>query len=414
MKETRTAEFLRRPGMEHFLRNLILTAALSILVIIAAAGYGIYRVYQNHIIGDAQEDAVKLCEALIAQNRDLLFTAGPGGRPHFSIAPGNLELLDRRLRRDLAPFQIIKVKIYDAGGRILFSTEHRLIGEIDAENPRLRKALQGESDSHLEQKDSLRDLAEEHVLDVDVVETYVPIGVEGKVVGAFEIYRDVTSYRQDIRTAAVTSLIILGGILLLVTSTAFLFVRRSVRGMAEVQERLREMATTDALTGVFNRGTILARAREEISRFDRRREQDSTYSLSFILLDIDHFKIINDTFGHLTGDQVLREVSERIRSSLRDYDLFGRFGGEEFLVVLPDAALDGALATAERIRQATYAKPFVFKEPLINVTVSLGVATTREDERDLTKILRRADESLYLAKERGRNAVASAEGATGT
>jgi len=413
MKETRTAEFLRRPGMEYFFRNLILTAALSILVIVAAAGYGIYGVYQNHIIHDAQEDSANLCEALIAQNRDLLFTTGPGDRPLLSIAPGNLEVLDRRLRRDLAPFQIVKVKIYDAGGRILFSTEPRLIGEIDAGNPRLRRALQGRSDSHLERKESLRDLAEEEVLDADVVETYVPIGIEGKVVGAFEIYRDVTSYRRDIRAAAATSLIILVVILLLVAGIAFLFVRRTVRDLTEVQERLKEMATIDSLTGCLNRGIILARAREEISRFDRRREKDSAYALSFILLDIDHFKKINDTFGHLTGDQVLRETSERIRSSLREYDILGRFGGEEFLVVLPGTPLDGALATAERIRQAINRTPFVFREPLITVTASLGVTTTREDERDLTRILRRADESLYLAKERGRNAVASAEGATG-
>jgi diguanylate cyclase (GGDEF)-like protein len=409
MDESTTLKNSEGPGVDRFIRRLALIAALSILVTIAAAGYGIFRVYRGHVIRDAEAAAISLSEILVAQNEDLLIAPGPDGQPRLSIAPAHLGLVEHNLRLQLTPFQIVKVKIYDRKGEILFSTEPGLVGEIDDDNSRLLNALGGRPDSHLEQKDRVRDLADERKLDVDVVETYVPIRVGERVIGVFEIYRDVTKYRQEIHSAVGNSILLLTAIVGLVVGVALFFVVRASKKLDTAQRQLRRMATTDALTGVMNRGTILARAREEISRIDRRREEDSDYGLGFILLDIDHFKMINDRFGHLTGDQVLCEICERIRSILRSYDLLGRFGGEEFLIVLPDASLTGALATAERIRQAIRSKPFVFQEPLFDVTASFGVAIAREQEHDLSRILQRADEGLYLAKERGRDGVATME-----
>ncbi len=408
-KETMAVEVkksIARGSIQLLLSRLILASGISMVVIIVGSGYGIYRIYSNHIIHAAEDNAVQLGQALVLEQRDLLFSRDPAGRPRLFVDPRNLETLDRRLRPFLHSFQIVKIKIYNAGRKIIFSTEPALIGQVDGANRRLLHALQGDADSHLENKGSLRDLANEEQLNVDVVESYVPIRVGPVVVGAFEVYVDVTRYRHQIVTTVANSVLILGGILLAVFGVSFFFVKSAARHVKEVQQKLHIMATTDALTGTLNRGTILAHAREEISLRERRRQQKTGYSLSFILLDIDNFKQINDTYGHLVGDKVLEEVVQRVREAARDYDLLGRFGGEEFLLVLPDASFAGAVAAAERVRQAVDARPFASGAPEIRMTVSLGVATSRPGEENLDEVLHRADAGLYKAKAAGRNRVA--------
>ena len=188
-----------------------------------------------------------------------------------------------------------------------------------------------------------------------------------------------------------------------VFGVSFIFVKNASTRMRETQEKLHVLATIDALTGVYNRGAIVDRAREEISRIDRRRQQQNDYSLSFIMLDIDHFKKVNDTYGHLAGDQVLRDMALRIQETVRDYDQLGRYGGEEFLLVLPNATFESAVVAAERVRQAVRTRPFIYNDTPLSVTVSLGITTTLSGEEDLGIVLQRADEGLYKAKAEGRD-----------
>lgn len=396
-------------GVAAIFRSLVLAVALSMVVILGAAGYGIYTVYQKRVISNSENDAVNIAQFLSTEYQDLLFAAGPVGRSMVFVESEAQEVLDKRLRRILSDFQIVKIKVYNHEKRIVFSTEPELIDKVDADNARLLRALSGQVDSHLESKALIRDLKDEKRLDVDVVETYVPIRINQGVAGAFEIYRDVTPYRRQIFSTVTTSVIILCLILLLANGTLFLFIRRASRLLAEAQEQLRKMAITDSLTGALNHGSIIARAQEEISRLARHRERHSGYDLSVILLDIDHFKKVNDTFGHLAGDQVLRELCDRVRRILRDYDILGRFGGEEFLIVLPDVSLAGAVEVAERLRQSVAADPCHFEDKTINITISLGVASISQEGEGLTQVLQRADKSLYMAKNAGRNRVASAE-----
>lgn len=397
---------LSRPeGARRLFRGVVLLMALAIPVIVLLSGYGIYRVYQQHIVRSAEEEAVQLSKILIGEQRDLLFTDGPDGGSVLYVDPMYRDTLDRRLRQFLQAFHIVEIKVYDRQGRVLFSTDPAIIGEVDQDNPRLGRALAGTADSHLERKGSLRDLDRETRLDVDVVETYVPIRSAGQVVGSFEVYLDTSRYRKDIYSGVLASVLIVAAILLAFFGVFVAFMKGATQRLSAAQEKLHRLATVDALTGILNRGTILARAREEVSRIERRRQQKSGYALSFILLDIDHFKKINDTFGHLTGDQVLRELAERVRAAIRDYDLFGRYGGEEFLVILPDSPFSGTKVAAERIREAVGSRPFVFEGPVLQVTVSLGIATALEGEQDLSQVLQWADEGLYLAKDRGRNQV---------
>ncbi|GAA1799439.1 diguanylate cyclase [Planosporangium flavigriseum] len=165
--------------------------------------------------------------------------------------------------------------------------------------------------------------------------------------------------------------------------------------------RVQELATTDELTGVPNRrhfyalaGTLVAAARR------------SGRALGAVMLDIDKFKGINDTYGHATGDDVIREVANRVAASVRDSDVLGRYGGEEFVAVLPD--LDGGVDLAERIRAAVAASPVPTRSGPVPVTVSVGLARLGPVDDDLDQLVARADHALYRAKDAGRNRVEEA------
>ena len=174
-------------------------------------------------------------------------------------------------------------------------------------------------------------------------------------------------------------------------------------------EKLKYIGLTDSLTGVYNRRYIDRRLLEEIARA---RRQD--YPISFMYLDIDHFKRVNDTVGHQGGDEVLREVAQRIKAELRLSDALARFGGEEFVVLLIDADLDSAAFVAERIRASVAgALISVPQQTQVSVTVSIGVACLAggdhggEDEAIARALVAHADEALYEAKATGRNRVIS-------
>ena len=173
--------------------------------------------------------------------------------------------------------------------------------------------------------------------------------------------------------------------------------------LLHARDELQAVAAHDALTGLWNRGAILDLLRGEISRRKR-----TTDALGVIMADVDYFKKINDTHGHLVGDAVLQEVTRRLATSLRQYDSVGRYGGEEFLIVLPACNAPNLLISAERLRRSVADKPVETRVGQIPVTLSLGLASVEQGEKetpDSETFLRRADEALYAAKDRGRNRV---------
>lgn len=162
-------------------------------------------------------------------------------------------------------------------------------------------------------------------------------------------------------------------------------------------------AAHDALTGLWNRGAILDLLNRELSR--RQRSGDA---LGVIMADIDYFKKVNDTHGHLVGDAVLREVTRRLAVGVRPYDVVGRYGGEEFLIVFPGCGAANLIAGAERLRHGIADQPIETSVGPIPVTLSLGLAWVEQDQKetlDCEAFLRIADEALYAAKARGRNRV---------
>lgn len=162
-------------------------------------------------------------------------------------------------------------------------------------------------------------------------------------------------------------------------------------------QRINEMAIRDELTGVYNRRYLMERIAEETHRCMR---SGSTFCICMV--DIDLFKKINDTYGHLSGDDVLRNVASTASKALRQADFFGRFGGEEFAMVLTDTPVEGAMITAQRVREQIEKLAFPEINETLRVTISIGVAEhVRGSESAAT--LKRADEALYRAKEGGRN-----------
>ena len=188
--------------------------------------------------------------------------------------------------------------------------------------------------------------------------------------------------------------------------------RRNAELAAALRQN-RELATHDDLTGAYNRRHII-----ELLEQERLRAQRTGRSFCVCLMDLDHFKEINDRYGHLAGDDVLKQFAERVQGEIRALDQvgrdgkdwsadasnFGRYGGEEFLLVLPETGLDGAVSCSERIRQRVADSHFQTEGGLLNMTVSCGLTAHRPGE-DIRATLARADRALYLAKDKGRNRV---------
>ena len=178
-------------------------------------------------------------------------------------------------------------------------------------------------------------------------------------------------------------------------------VREMSRRLKAAQAALVEAATTDELTQVASRRQTMDRLREEIERSRR-----SGRPLSLVMADIDHFKAVNDTYGHGAGDLVLKEVAARMAGGLRPYDLLGRIGGEEFLIIAPDTDIDGALAIAERARGLVAGDPIGIGDRAVVVTGSFGVTLIDPVEPvALDRSLARVDSAMYTSKEMGRNRV---------
>lgn len=171
------------------------------------------------------------------------------------------------------------------------------------------------------------------------------------------------------------------------------------RRMIQLEEELRLRATRDGLTGLWSRQAILDHLPGEVARAHR-----GGTAVAVVLADLDHFKRVNDTFGHLAGDAVLHECARRMQAGVRPYDRVGRYGGEEMLLVLPDCDGARAVAICERVRSAVCSTPVPWDDAQIAVSVSVGV-TLLSDQAGVTGALDRADRALYQAKAAGRNQV---------
>ncbi|MEW6739745.1 MAG: GGDEF domain-containing protein [Nitrospirota bacterium] len=396
----------KRPN--YLLRVFTIFSALSVVTILLLAGLGIYRIYHNHIISDAENDAVNIGYAIFEQEKDMLISYDSNSNAAIFVADKDFPVLDDRMKKYLHPMNMFKIKFFSKDKKIIYSTDHSIIGKVDDKNTTLSRALKGEVVSKIVKKGSVMDLAGEKRYDVDVVETYFPIiDKKHEIIGSFEVYIDVTRSYQQIKKVLLSSLSVLSIVLLFVFGFLFVLMRRLTDQLSTAQNELENIAVTDGLTKIYNRGHLIVRAEEEFLKTKRLIEKGmvSTFC-GLIMFDVDHFKKINDRYGHPVGDEVLKEVSARLRNSLRKYDILGRYGGEEFLVILPNTSFEDTRVVAERIWRTIRERPFVIADLSINVTASMGIACFDGADNDLNHVLKRADDGLYKAKNEGRDMIA--------
>lgn len=206
-----------------------------------------------------------------------------------------------------------------------------------------------------------------------------------------------TIANEQKRTAQVIAL--LGALtLLFLLGSAYLMLNYFARRLQAAQHALEQAAITDVLTGLHNRRYVMTRLLEELDRSGRKNSH-----VGVLMIDVDRFKSVNDTYGHLAGDDVLKEVAARIRNCARPYDTAARYGGEEFLVIAPDMEASGLQALAERIRQQVANTPVPTRGQDIPVTISIGATVSDPKQDTVDSLTARADLALYQAKDSGRN-----------
>ncbi len=165
-------------------------------------------------------------------------------------------------------------------------------------------------------------------------------------------------------------------------------------------EEIYRLTTIDGLTQISNKRFFMESLEREIARAHRYQR-----ALSLVMFDLDHFKKINDTYGHLAGDYVLKQLASAVKQKIRREDLFARYGGEEFAIILPEITLGAALTFSEKIRQLVEEQEFRFEKTAIDVTISMGVAAVDDEVKEVDVLIKRSDEQLYAAKGAGRNRV---------
>lgn len=407
---THTETLLPAGGAARRLSRLFaLLSVLAVAAILILAGYGIYRVYSHEMTRMAEATAIHVGESIFEQERATLLQ-WDGRSSAVAVRPEDFAGLDLRMKKFLRTFNMHKIKVFSAGKSIVYSTDAKVIGEVEADNVALDGVLaKGSVVSKLEFKNTVRDFNGEDRFSVDVVETYLPIRIDNFIVGAFEMYTDISATRDRVRRAMAYTLAVLAAVLVAVFAALYTPMHIGMARLRKAEERLRDLASVDGLTGVFNRRHVLDQIGAERERMLRAGGEEAAGCMALLMVDIDHFKRVNDTHGHLVGDEVLRATTSRLSAALRTYDFIGRYGGEEFLVALPGTDLAGGLLVAERMRACICDAPVRCGGVTLQVSISVGVATTLNADEQTTEILKRADAGLYKAKEGGRNRVCSVQ-----
>ncbi len=316
----------------------------------------------------------------------------------------------KRLHEDvikqMAGSSVLKVKIYDLNGLTVFSTDPKQIGEYKSENSGFLSAKNGVPASGISIRDRF-DAFEGVIADRNLVSSYIPIRArEGAPVEAvFEVYSDVTDlaaklerFQWEISGWVVGTLSLLYVILFVVVRRADITIQRQEKVRRANEAKIHYQAYYDSLTDLPNRVSFGERLGEAIKRAKRAERM-----LGVLYIDIDEFKLVNDSFGHATGDGVLRGVAQRLRSCIRETDMLFRTGGDEFTVIIEGlecVGSPGALAT--RIIDAT-TDPMLVNEHELIATVSIGIAVFPKDDVTVEKLVKDADTAMHRAKEVGRN-----------
>jgi diguanylate cyclase (GGDEF)-like protein len=392
-----------------FINIILLISLIAVLILPLYVIYFLTPAFTDFLLDDTEKRLIQVAERMAGSLED------EGSIGYQSITPHFIQRLED-IRKSIG---LTKVKIFAVDSTIVYSTDPKDIGNKSNKSFFPEVVATGYPRSYIATKEVSggSPLSNQH----QIIETYVPIinGNNYDVVGVFEIYYDITSTNKALDRLTQRVYFVLLVIVLVLLSAVLLSVSRARANMrkrefaeleirrqkellehqhcelAEMHEQAQALSLQDHLTGLGNRRLL------EI-HFDRAFALAHRYGkeLALIMLDVDHFKAYNDNNGHQAGDLALVNLATIIRKQLRETDLAFRYGGEEFLLLLPEIDMESGLRVAEKLRMTVAGN--------INVTISMGVTAYRPGAT-IDGMIREADEALYKAKLQGRNRVVSAE-----
>ncbi|MHB8846320.1 MAG: GGDEF domain-containing protein [Nitrospirota bacterium] len=359
---------------------LIICLAISVLVP-AVSIYVIHPVFRNYVYDIERNNSIRLANHLKGNVVD-----GSGELKDASVFRWEVE----QLRQDIG-IQVIRV--YDADGVVIYSEDGTDIGTKISHPAILNSVARKKNISMLDASKSFS--AEGDTLLHNVVKTYVPIMKGDRYLGALEMHNDVTGPLHRLETLLHKLAIIPIAFMTLFCAIIWHLIGRVRNDVSQIEQ----LYMTDGLTGLLNRRTLMEKLIYETG--SARRYQ---HPLSLIMCDVDDFKKINDTYGHQIGDEALKNVSAALRSLLRATDIVGRYGGDEFLVILPESGREGAAHFASRLMAAVRAENVSGLSTRIELTLSIGMAVMVPGAPvSAEELLRLADGALYEAKKCGKD-----------
>ena len=389
-------------------RFFSVTSLIGIVVVTACLFWTYRAQIERHLIDHESRANADLTRAFAnsvwGRYRSFVLDSAGRSRESLSADPAVAQLRADVLAK-MSGLQIVKIKIYNVEGLTVFSTDEKQIGEDKSANEGFRGARAGGVASQITYREKFD--AFEGVLNKrNLIASYVPIrSAPGAAVeGVFEVYSDVTELlhtqsRAQWQVAAIVLALLatLYLFLLLVVRKADRIIARQEQERAAKEEQVRHQAYHDALTGLPNRAYFAERLGEAISLAARH-----GHACALMFIDLDRFKIVNDSLGHQAGDALLKLISERIQACLRNSDLLFRMGGDEFTIVLPEiATTDDAAFVARRILEAV-AQPASVHEHELTVGATIGIAVYPGDGDNADEMLKNADAAMYSAKQRTR------------
>jgi diguanylate cyclase (GGDEF)-like protein len=391
-----TTDQMGRRSPARLLKIFGFGAVVAVLAGVTLAAFGVHRIYYAHVCRSAELGAIRLARTILDERPPIL-TGSAGRGTAIAVAPARLPELDVRIRRYVPALSLLRISLFDRDGRVLYSTEPTVVPSGQTRNAALGSALNGHASSSRVDARVAGGTA-------DAVLSYVPLREGDHVLGALAVTTDISGSRGDFKRMLVLSTALVAAGLVAGVGVLYVLVRGAAREVDQAHRDLEMMAITDVLTGLANRRYLMARAEEECARIRRQRGRDPAKAgVGFIMADIDGFKAVNDTHGHLVGDDILRSVADRIRRVTRRYDIVGRYGGDEFLVVVPGTDFDETGSVAERLWQTVRDEAFAIDGSTARITVSVGFTCAEGD--DVQAALKRADEALYRAKNAGRDRI---------
>jgi len=391
-----------------FLRVYTLISLFSFAVILIFSNLGIHAAYMKYNIHEAEDEAIGISLAIFKSEKEVLLTPNSNGEMTLNPNPGDFVKLDESMHNFLSPLSVVKIKIFSRDAKIVYSTDHTIIGQIDANNEKLDMALNGKVVSEFTKEDEVWDLAGEKRMNIDLVETYSPImGENNNIIGSFEIYLDISHYQEGSKIILKLLMAVIAIILFLTFGFLFILMRKSTKQLNINDRELNQMAYYDQLTNLPNRTNFLS----YLGRMIERTKWQSNYLFAVLFIDLDNFKIINDSLGHIIGDKLLVEVARRLEKCTRPTDRISRvegsdkvsrFGGDEFALFLNDVKdISSATRVANRIQQALQ-KPFNLDGHELYTSASIGIALSATGYKNAEDVLRDADSAMYRAKDTGR------------